>query len=217
MPPARKVSLLAINFAFGLIVAGCGKGSGTTASIDGDNPPGEMKKADFDDARPIVLLRTSLGEMKIELDPASTPIAVDNFLGYVGRGQYDGTIFHQVTAGYMALGGGYDADMKERRADFPIRNEAHRSGKNLRGTIAMARSPESIDSATNQFFLNLADNANLDHRDRTVEDYGYCTFGKVVEGLEVLDKISAVSVADQPDFAQTPTSPILIESIRRVK
>jgi cyclophilin family peptidyl-prolyl cis-trans isomerase len=217
MPLKQNVSHLAIKFAFILILAGCGQGSGTTASIDGGEPSGGMTKADFDDARPTVRLRTSLGEMTIELDPMNAPIAVDNFLGYVDRGKYDGTIFHQVVEGYMALGGGYDADLKERQADFSIRNEAHRSGKNLRGTIAMARAPDAIDSATNQFFLNLADNPNLDHRDRTPADYGYCAFGKVVEGAGVLDKISSTTVTDQPDFAQIPTSPIVIESIRRVK
>jgi cyclophilin family peptidyl-prolyl cis-trans isomerase len=214
MRPARIVSLVALNVGFGLFLAGCG--SGTTASIDGELPDGP-KKADYDDAHPAVVIRTSLGELKVELDAENAPIAVDNFLAYIGRRQYDGTIFHQVVEGYMALGGGYDSELKERRPEFPIRNEAHHGVKNVSGTIAMARAPDAIDSATNQFFLNLADNANLDHRDRTPEGYGYCVFGKVTSGDDVLGKIGSASVANQPDFPQLPTTPIVIETIRRVR
>jgi cyclophilin family peptidyl-prolyl cis-trans isomerase len=213
------VSLIAINLSFCVFLGGCDKGTSVTASIDG--PRGEipqgLKKADYDEDHPTVLIRTSLGEMTVELDLEHAPIAVGNFLAYVGRRQYDGTLFHRVVEGYMALGGGYDAELKPRRAEFPIRNEAHHGVANLRGTLAMARDPEAIDSATNQFFINLADNSNLDHRDRTLEGYGYCVFGKISAGEEVLDKISAVNVADQPDFPQLPTSPIVIESIRRVR
>lgn len=218
MRPDRNVSLAAIFFAFSLFLAGCGNG-GTTASIDADSGeiPQGPRKTDFDDAHPQVLIRTSLGEMTVELDPANAPIAVDNFLAYVTHRQYDGTIFHQVEDGYMALAGGYDADLKERQAEFPIRNEAHHGQKNLRGTIAMARAPEVIDSATNQFFFNLADNPNLDHQDRTPELYGYCVFGKITAGDDVLSKIGAASVADQPNFPKLPTTPIVIESVRRIR
>jgi cyclophilin family peptidyl-prolyl cis-trans isomerase len=201
-----------------LFLAGCGSG-GTTASIEAERGviPDGPKKTDFDDAHPAVQIRTNLGEMTLELDPQTAPIAVDNFLAYVARKHYDGTIFHQVETGYMALGGGYDAELKPREAEFPIRNEAHRGQKNLRGTIAMARAADVIDSATDQFFLNLADNPNLDHQDRTPEKYGYCVFGKVTAGEDVLDKIGAVSVADQPDFPKHPTTPVIIESIRRIR
>ena len=218
MRRARFVSLLALNFAFWLFLAGCGK-SASTASIEGENGelPSGPKKIEFDDERPAVLIRTSLGEISVDLDRENTPIAVDNFLAYVSRRQYDGTLFHQVEKGYMALGGGYDAKLQQRPSEIPIRNEAHHGGKNLRGTLAMARSPDAIDSATNQFFVNLADNPNLDHRDRTPEGYGYCVFGKLTAGEDVLDKIGSTAVADQPDFPQLPTASLLIESIRRVR
>ncbi len=218
MRRVRFVSLLALNFGFWVFLTGCGK-SANTASMDagGGELPAGPKKSAYDDARPAVLIRTSLGEISVDLDVEHAPIAVDNFLAYVGRRHYDGTIFHQVEAGYMALGGGFDADLKPRRPEFSIRNEAHHGVKNLRGTLAMARAPDEIDSATNQFFFNLADNPNLDHRDRTPGGYGYCAFGKITSGDDVLEKISATSVADQPDFPQMPTTPIVIESIRRVR
>ena len=219
MRRVANVSLLAANFAFCLVFIGCGKSPPSSASIDA--PRGEMpsgpKKGDFDAEHPTVVLATSLGEITLELDPKGAPITVDNFLSYVNRRKYDGTIFHQVVADYMALGGGFDAKLQEVRTEFPIRNEAHNGAKNVRGTIAMARAADAIDSATNQFFLNLADNSNLDHRDRTPEGYGYCVFGKVTAGDDVLEKISHVSVADQADFPQSPTTPIVIESVRQIR
>ena len=221
MRPAQLVSLLAIKFAFCLILCGCGESAPTPPTASMESPRGELptgpKKEAFDDARPAVQIRTSLGEITVELDQENAPITVGNFLGYVGRGQYDGTIFHQVVGGYMALGGGYDAALKERKVGIPILNEAHHGMKNVRGTIAMARIPEVVNSATNQFFFNLADNPHLDHQKRTPEGYGYCAFGKVTAGLDILEKIGAATVADQPDFPQIPTPPVVIESIQRVR
>jgi peptidyl-prolyl cis-trans isomerase B (cyclophilin B) len=219
MQPVAKVSLFALIFAISFGLTGCGNSQPTSDELE--SPRGELpagpKKADYDAERPTVVAATSLGDITIELDPKAAPITVDNFLAYVNRGHYDGTVFHQVVSDYMALGGGYDTGFKERKTEFPIRNEAHNGLKNLRGSIAMARSGDAIDSATNQFFLNLADNGNLDHRDRTPENYGYCVFGKVVVGEDVLEKINQAKVVDQPDFPQMPATPIVIKTIRQIR
>jgi cyclophilin family peptidyl-prolyl cis-trans isomerase len=218
MSSNRNVSLTVINLAICLLFAGC-SGSATTANTEAERGilPTGPKKAEFNDQQPQALIRTSLGDLTVELDAANAPIAVDNFLAYAARKHYDGTIFHQIEAGYIVLGGGFDAELSPRKAQFPIRNEAHHGQKNVRGTLAMARAPDAIDSATDQFFINLADNANLDHSARTPEGYGYCVFGKVVAGEDVLANLGQVSVASQPEFPNLPTTPVVIESIRRIR
>lgn len=218
MAARENVSLIVLNLAICLSFSGCG-GAATTEKVDTERGtlPDGPKKAELDDQQPQVLIRTSLGDLTVDLDVANAPIAVDNFLAYAARKHYDGTIFHQIEAGYMALGGGFDAELRPRKPQFAIRNEAHHGQKNLRGTLAMARAPNVIDSATDQFFINLADNPDLDHKDRTPEGYGYCVFGKITGGDEVLAKLEQVSVADRPDFPKLPTEPVVIESIRRVR
>jgi peptidyl-prolyl cis-trans isomerase B (cyclophilin B) len=213
------VSLFAVLFlAAVLSLSGCG-----TAQPEPSEPtsrgelPSGPKKTDFDAEHPTVVLATSLGDITVELDPKAAPITVDNFLAYVNHGQYDGTLFHQVIADYMALAGGYDTEFKERRTEFPIRNEAHNGLKNVRGSIAMARAQDAIDSATSQFFFNLADNTNLDHKDRTPEGYGYCVFGKVIGGLDVLDKINRLPVTDRPNFPQAPAEAVVIRTARQIR
>jgi cyclophilin family peptidyl-prolyl cis-trans isomerase len=152
---------------------------------------------------------------------------VGNFLDYVDSGFYDQTIFHQVLKNYVIIGGGYSSQFIEKQAGTEIRNEAGDRGarKNLRGTIAMARRPNKIDSSTCQFFINVSDNPQLDYRPpksgvARVDDYGYCVFGKVVEGMEIVDKISGVAVGDKRvgknEFERTPDKPVLITSVRRV-
>src|SRR6185295_12668356 len=137
------------------------------------------------------------------------------FLAYVNRGHYDKTLFHQVEAGFMVLGGGFDLEMQEKQTDAPIRNEAHNGLKNLRGTLAMAREFDVVDGARAQFFFNLVDNPSLDHRDRTLEDYGYCVFGKVIAGMDVVDRIGAVPVRDSDQFVKLPATQVVIESMKR--
>ena len=136
----------------------------------------------------MVLISTSLGDIKLELYEEQAPITVANFLSYVEEGFYDGTIFHRVINNFMIQGGGITADMKQKPTKAPIKNEANNGLKNDRGTIAMARTAD-VDSATSQFFINHRDNSFLDHGAR---DFGYAVFGKVVEGIEVVDKVATV-------------------------
>ncbi len=164
-----------------------------------------------------MVIETNMGKITVELDPERTPITVENFLEYVETGFYDSTLFHQVMEGYAILGGSYSVEWREKPTRVPIRNEADRAPDNSRGTIAMARLPETIDSATSQFFINVADNPALDYKGGTAEEYGYCVFGKVVEGMEVVDRIAAVPVEDTEEFQRKPIENVVIERTRRIK
>jgi len=137
---------------------------------------------------PRVTLETSLGKIVLELDEAKAPLSVKNFLQYVDSGHYNGTVFHRVIADFMIQGGGFTADLKQKPTQPPVKNEADNGLKNLRGTICMARTGV-VDSATSQFFINTVDNAMLDHKSNDASGFGYAVFGKVVEGMEVVDKI----------------------------
>src|SRR6185295_15838499 len=137
------------------------------------------------------LISTSVGDMKVELYKDKAPKTVDNFLGYANDKHYDGTIFHRVIPRFMIQGGGFTPDMKEKPTKAPVKNEAGNGLQNKVGTIAMARTPD-VDSATAQFFINVKDNAFLDHRDDTLQGFGYCVFGKVIEGLKVAQQIEQV-------------------------
>jgi peptidyl-prolyl cis-trans isomerase A (cyclophilin A) len=156
---------------------------------------------------PVVILTTSLGVIKIELNPEKAPITVENFLGYVDDGFYDGTIFHRVIPNFMVQGGGMTADGAQKKTKAAIKNEADNGLLNERGTIVMART-QAKDSATAQFFINVVDNAVLNHGGR---DFGYAVFGKVTEGMDVADKIAAVKTGR----GDVPVEPILIESAKR--
>lgn len=159
----------------------------------------------------MVVLNTSLGDITVELDAEKAPITVKNFLDYVNAGFYDGTIFHRVIRGFMIQGGGMTPDMQQKATQDPIRNEADNGLKNLRGTLAMART-QAKDSATAQFFINLVDNAFLDHNDR---DFGYAVFGKVVQGMDVLDKIGDVKTGRQSGQSDVPNVVVQINSAQR--
>jgi peptidyl-prolyl cis-trans isomerase B (cyclophilin B) len=166
---------------------------------------------------PQVLINTSLGDIRVELDAEKAPVTVDNFLAnYVDRGFYDNTVVHYVEKDFMILGGGYTTELEPKETRAYIRNEADNGLKNLRGTIAMSRHPEHIDSATSQFYINLVDNPSLDHKSpETSDDYGYCVFGKVTDGMDVVDRIAGVEVEDRGQFASTPVQPVVIKSIQR--
>jgi cyclophilin family peptidyl-prolyl cis-trans isomerase len=163
---------------------------------------------------PMVEMETSEGIIKIELWSDKAPITVNNFLSYVDEGFYDGTIFHRVIDGFMIQGGGLSSDMKEKKGHAPIKNEATAELKNTRGTIAMARTGV-VDSATAQFFINVADNDSLNHRDTTPRGYGYAVFGKVVEGMDVVDKIRKVQTTTRGPYQDVPATPVVIKSVKR--
>ena len=162
-------------------------------------------------AGPSVRLDTSLGAVVLEMDDGAAPASVQNFLDYVRNGAYDGTIFHRVIADFVVQGGGFDADYQRRPVVAPVANEADNGLRNRRGTIAMARTNDP-HSATNQFFINLADNDFLDHRAKTAAGWGYCVFGRVSDGMEVIDAIAALPTGPGGPFpAEVPTQTVRIE------
>lgn len=193
-----------------LVVLGCRSGSPIPSG--GSQDPSEPDKT----AAVVVLMRTSMGPIKIQLYPDKVPGTVANFLTYVDQAFYDGTIFHRVISDFMIQGGGFTPDMQERTAHPPIPNEARDDLKNLRGTVAMARTP-AIHSASSQFFINVKDNAILDHADETPRGFGYCVFGKVVEGMDVVDRIRSVATARIGGKDDVPVEPVIIESVRRAE
>ncbi|MFC3109323.1 peptidylprolyl isomerase [Undibacterium arcticum] len=165
-----------------------------------------------DEAR--VLLKTNMGDIKLELYPEKAPKSVENFLRYVKKGQYNGTIFHRVIGNFMIQGGGLDKNMKEKSTDKPIENEAKNGLKNETYTLAMARTADP-HSATAQFFINVQNNSMLDYPGR--DGWGYAVFGKVIEGMDVVDKIKQVPTANGPLHQNVPVKPVVIESASIVK
>jgi cyclophilin family peptidyl-prolyl cis-trans isomerase len=190
-------------------------GKTSLSSTKPGNAP--LKNNEADPLHPAVLLETSLGDITVTLDREKAPRTVDNFLEYVNETYYQGTIIHQVVKGHHILAGGYDANYVEKQSHPPILNEAHNGLKNVRGTIAMARSPDDVNSATCQFFINVADNPSLDFRERTADGYGYCVFGQVTEGMEVVDRIAETQVHDSDAFERTPSKAVVISATRQIK
>jgi cyclophilin family peptidyl-prolyl cis-trans isomerase len=165
---------------------------------------------------PTLLIETSLGSFTLALDAARAPRSVENFLKYVDAGHYEGTVFHRVIPGFMVQGGGYDGSYQKKPTLAPVHNEADNGLRNVRGTVAMARTSEP-HSATSQFYVNLVDNAFLDHKAPTDRDWGYAVFGKVVEGMDVVEKIAAVRTGAQGSFAKdAPLEAVVIRAVRRV-
>jgi peptidyl-prolyl cis-trans isomerase B (cyclophilin B) len=165
-------------------------------------------------ANPHVLLTTALGEILIELFAEQAPKTVENFLAYVDDGFYDGLIFHRVIANFMIQGGGMNMRMQEKETRAPVENEAKPEVKNLRGTVAMARTSDP-HSATAQFFINVVDNPFLDFKEPTVQGYGYAVFGRVVEGLETVDTIRKVRTRNVGPHGDVPVDPITIITAAR--
>jgi len=238
------VTCLSAAILVTVFVAGCGGGSESTEGVPanikapGDEPPTpstETPRAEdpvkptsrftvpvreTKQLHPQVLIKTSLGDMTVRLDAAKAPDTVENFLKkHVDRKFYDQTIFHYVDKGFMVLGGGFTADLKAKPRRAEIFNEANPDGlKNRRGTIAMARTRDIAHTASSQFFFNVVDNPSLDHTSYdSAEEYGYCVFGEIVEGLEVLDRIAEVEVQEKDGFAKLPAEPVVIESIRTIE
>lgn len=158
---------------------------------------------------PLVLIETNLGNITLELYPDKAPLTVKNFLDYVNSGHYDGTIFHRVINGFMIQGGGFTKEMNQKSTKAPIVIESENGLKNERGTIAMARTSD-VNSATSQFFINVVDNKMLDFSAKTPAGYGYCVFGKVIKGMDVIDKIKEVKTGTKQGHGNVPLEPVEI-------
>lgn len=239
----RPISLMwAAALLLAVVGVGCNKGGeGVTANIDanaaasnGEAPPqvttttsiGDSPfaaaRGTFDDSagrEPIVVFKTSLGEITVQLHANKSPITVDNFLhNYVERGFYSDTVFHYVAPDMMVVGGGYDSQnqLKETRAE--IQSEADNGLANKKGTIAMARAADFAHSATSQFFFNLKDNTQFDHQARdSSQTYGYCVFGTVTKGMEVLEKIAASPTQESEISPALPSPPVVIHAVEVVQ
>tara|TARA_B100001971_G_C18108286_1_gene492740 strand:+ start:237 stop:851 length:615 start_codon:yes stop_codon:yes gene_type:complete len=172
-------------------------------SVIADESGGEFK---------MVTMKTSFGVIELELDAGSAPVTVQNFTEYVESGHYNGTLFHRVIPGFMIQGGGMGEGLIERQTRVPIENEADNGLRNLRGSIAMARTNEP-QSATAQFFINLNDNSFLDHSEKTSAGWGYAVFGKVISGLNIVDEIAAVKTGSVGNHDDVPLEDVLLEHI----
>ena len=172
---------------------------------------GQEEESKSKEDNPIVIFETTLGDLTIELYPDKAPITVENFLAYVDAGFFDETIFHRVIPGFVIQGGGFTEEMSEKSTSPPIKNEAENELKNERGTLSMARTRE-IDSATSQFFINLQHNEVLDHGAR---DFGYAVFAKVIEGMDIVDKIASVPTGNSGRFQDVPLKAVMIKSAYR--
>ena len=161
---------------------------------------------------PVIRISTSMGDVTVELFKDRAPVSVANFLQYVDEGHYAGTIFHRVKQGFMVQGGGYTPDMVEKPTRPPILNEATNGVRNTRGTIAMARQ-RALRSATAQFYINVADNAMLDHRGYSPDDFGYAVFGRVLSGMDVVDKIAATPTGMKGEHEDVPVTPVMIKGV----
>jgi cyclophilin family peptidyl-prolyl cis-trans isomerase len=190
--------LLAIMLAGGLLVGGL------------------VAQAAETTGNPKVRLSTNLGAIELELYADKAPGTVKNFLEYVDAGFYNGTIFHRVIRGFMVQGGGFESGMKQRPARGPIKNEAENGLKNLAGTIAMARTPDP-HSASAQFFINTVDNPFLDHRDKSTQGWGYCVFGRVTNGMDVVKQIEATPTGRTGPHGDVPRQDVVIQKAERIK
>ena len=161
-------------------------------------------------------IETSMGTITVELDDAKAPITVKNFIDYAQAGHYDGTIFHRVIDGFMIQGGGFTKDMNQKETRAPIKNAAANGLKNARGTLAMARTM-IVDSATSQFFINLVDNDFLDYRGPDPRMFGYAVFGKVTDGMEVVDRIAKVKTGFAGPHQNVPEEPVIIRKVHLVE
>ena len=201
--------LLALTLGASLAASGCNAKEPGKQTVSTQPAAGQP-------ANPRVLIETSKGNITIELFAGNAPLSTENFLKHVNAGFYDGTIFHRVIPGFMIQGGGMLPDMTEKPHGTPIRNEAGNGLKNLRGTLAMARTMEP-HSATSQFFINVADNSFLDHRGKSIEGWGYAVFGQVVDGMDVADAIVAVPRGNRGPHGDVPLEPAVMKKVTVIK
>jgi peptidyl-prolyl cis-trans isomerase A (cyclophilin A) len=200
-------------FVLGLLtLAACEAQQKKAEQAPAPTPKTEAPQTQGTEGNPMVVIKTSKGEIQVELFADKAPITVENFLAYVDAGFYDGTIFHRVIPNFMIQGGGFDKSMSQKATRDMIKNEADNGLKNDRGTLAMARTSD-VNSATAQFFINLVNNDFLNHGSR---DFGYAVFAKVVKGLEVVDQIAAVKTTRNGPHEAVPAEPVVIESMKRL-
>lgn len=164
---------------------------------------------------PVAVISTSMGDITLELYKDRAPVSVENFLQYARDGFYEGTLFHRVKPGFMIQGGGYTESLVEKTTRPPILNEAPNGLRNTRGTLAMARTRQ-LRSATSQFYINLANNSMLDHKSYSPEEYGYAVFGRVLSGMDVVDKIAATPTAPKGEHDDLPVTPVVIKGVKIV-
>ena len=225
----KRIHLFSLSLALVLAI-GCGNGQKAEekkASIEAElsekSVPAETvteinstTTKESNVSNPTYRMTTTLGEMIIELDSEKAPLSAANFDSYVQKGHYDGTIFHRVISNFMIQGGGFDSDMNQKPTDAQIENEAANGLKNLRGTLAMARTG-AVHSATSQFFINVVDNAFLDYRGPDPRTFGYCVFGKVIEGMDVVDKIRNVKTGTKARFQDVPEETVKIIKVEALQ
>lgn len=213
---ARFVAPLAVVAALvGWLVVSEGPSSGArggTVSGGGQTPASGQPAPTPAAGNPVAVISTTLGEITVELFKDKAPVSVENFLQYAREGFYSGTIFHRVVPGYVIQGGGFTAKMEEKPTRPPILNEATNGLSNARGTLAMART-RALRSATSQFFINLADNRKLDHSGYSPDDFGYAVFGRVIAGMEVVDRIAALKTQSLGPFDDVPAAPVVIQAV----
>lgn len=191
-----------------MLIFGCKKEESAVSGKRSEQEVLRREPKEIDVGSKTVKLETSMGDIVIELDHEKAPVTVKNFLEYVEEGFFDGTIFHRVIPDFMVQGGGFTADMQRKPTHPPIVNEAVKELKNDRGTVAMARTNDP-DSATSQFFINHKNNDSLNYVENL--NAGYAVFGKVVEGMDVVDKIAAVKTAQKGPYSDVPVEPVVIE------
>ena len=199
--------------------------TGTQSTKPGQAPPGTRPvqapplQAPADapaPGNPVVVVSTSLGDITLELFKDRAPVSVENFLQYVTEGFYPDTVFHRVKKGFMIQGGGYTASLAEKPTRPPIQNEATNGLHNARGTVGMARRA-ALRSGTSQFYINLVDNRMLDHTGYTPDEFGYAVFGRVLSGMDIVDRIADVPTKTTADMEDVPVDPVIIKSVRVVK
>jgi len=231
--PSTRFAWLIASVLLVALAAGCGGGSEPETETEAAAPPPAAPGDSAEDAglevsdedseaegsdiatgeKPVVEMRTNFGTVALELYPDKAPKTVENFLSYVRSGFYDGTIFHRVVPGFVIQGGGFTAEMVKKDTEAPIENEADNGLLNLKGAICMARTMEP-QSATSQFFINTKDNPALDFRERSPQGWGYAVFGKVIEGIEVVQQIEGTPTGNQGPYQNVPVDPVVIESAR---
>lgn len=217
---ANRSALIGVAILAALIVAGCSSSDDAAATSDKQTASRRPARGEsVDPLHPVVEIDTSQGKIRARLDAVNAPSTVRNFLNYIGEDFYANTLIHYVAPDKMIIGGGYAEDGQPKSPRTTVRNEAHNGLKNVRGTIAMARDAAAgIDSATSQFFINLVDSPSFDHQGDASENYGYCVFGEVIDGLDVAEEISRLPTSDRGgDLTQTPTPPVVVRSIAVVE